>query len=58
MEPVEEEPSRKRKEKYGKLAIKSAKETTGECNAAQAMHSFAEIAQLKEALASCAQQME
>jgi len=49
MEPVEEKP-RKRKEKYAKLAAKLAKETADESSAVHVVPSFAEIAQLKEAL--------
>jgi len=56
-EPLDGEPWRK-KEKTVKLAAKSVKENISEPEAVQAMPSFAEITQLKEALASCTRQME
>jgi len=56
-EPSDEEP-RRRKEKPARLAVKSVNGSTSQSEAAQAMPTFAEVAQLKEALASCVQQME
>jgi len=53
-EPVEEEP-RKRKEKCAKVAAKPVAESGIENTSAWAMPSFVDIAQLKEALASCMQ---
>jgi len=55
-EPVEEEP--RRREKCAKVAAKPAAESADGSVSAQAILSFADMSQLKEALASCTQQME
>jgi len=55
--PSDDEPGQK-KEKTARLAAKSVKGSVNESETAQAVPTFTEVAQLKEALASCVQQME